>query len=280
MNESSKHIVPIKVNDWLQNATQKLQAIEIPSARLDAELLLAHVLGKSRTWLIAHSDELLPERVIGKTNGLIELRLKRTPLAYLVGHKEFYRRNFIVTPDVLIPRPETEVLIDIALSLPLLESPTIHDAGTGSGCIAITIKREMPSAQVSASDISKEAVLVAQKNADEHRADVTIRQSNLMDTWYSTGGVDLIIANLPYVDRAWERSPETDYEPDLALFAENNGLELIYKLVDQAPSRLIDGGYLLLEADPEQHAAISDYAAKHGFDMIESRDYALLLQKS
>lgn len=280
MNEKSAPLAPVNLKTWLSEASAALSGAGIPSARLDAELLLAHVLKKNRTWLIAHNDEFLSDISQAELAKLITRRQTREPIAYLTGKKEFYGREFAVTSDVLIPRPETETLIDIIKTLPLLESPTIHDVGTGSGCIAITIALELPSSQVSASDISIEAVTIARKNATKLGASVSIRTDDIMKSHYTTGGLDVITANLPYVDSQWQTSPETAHEPSLALFALDHGLELIKKLIEQASTRLIENGYLLLEADPCQHAEIASYAKNHGFQLVEGRDYIIVLQKT
>lgn len=278
------------IEDWLAYATHEFTKANIASARLDAELILCHMLGVDRTWLITHAGDSLTLSALSQKGGdrrsgikeygekIILRRLKREPIAYLIGKKEFYRRPFIVTPDVLIPRPETETLIDIAKELHLPDSPVIHDVGTGSGCIAITLALELPRARVSASDISDEALAVARKNAKALAASVTWSQDDLMNRFHET--VDVITANLPYVDRSWEVSPEVKSEPALALFADDGGLELIKQLLPQAADHLHSRGYLLLEADPEQHPAIVAHAKNHGLQYTESRDYIVVLQKN
>lgn len=260
---------------WLQSATEQLQQASIPSARLDAEVILAHTLSVNRTWLHAHRDETINTT---QADHLLAERLKRTPIAYLTGQKEFYGRTFSVTADTLIPRPETETLIDIAKQYGL--SGKIVDVGTGSGCIGITLALET-SSTVTLCDISDEALQVAQKNAQQLGvSDLTFTKSDLLSAFAEKPSVtfDVIVANLPYVDHSWERSPETDHEPPLALFAEDRGLALIKKLIDQTPSLLHPDGHLLLEADPEQFDAITRYA-QADFTTVEVRDYAILLKK-
>ena len=195
----------------------------------------------------------------------------------------FYGRDFLVTNDVLTPRPETEAVIDEVLSLcgkPILpgvkpSSPklnpknlTILDVGTGSGCIAITLKKELPEADIYASDISKKALDIARKNAENLTASINIIISYLCQNVNITP--DIIVANLPYVDKNWDwLSPELDYEPDTALYAEDRGLYLIKKLIDQAPSHLNHDGYLILEADRSQHQKIASYASDY-FDILSN----------
>lgn len=277
MNESSKPLAQITVNLWLSNASATLSDHQIPTPRLDAEVLLAHVLKTDRTWLIAHGADTLESDEKEAADQLLEQRTKRIPIAYLTGVKEFYGRDFIVTSDVLIPRPETETLIDLLKKY--IQGGDAIDVGCGSGCIGITAALEIHGLTVTLSDISQAALDVTKQNSDNLRAHVSFVQSDLLrNPSLARSKYDVIIANLPYVDTRWERSPETDHEPSLALFADNNGLQLIYNLIDQASSHLKTNGYVLLEADPEQHPEIIDYGRKNGFQEIESRDYALLLR--
>lgn len=265
----------MKIREWIVSAEQQLRAAHIPSSRLDAELIACHTLEKSRSWLIAHDDEAF---VPGPADILLARRLTREPIAYILGSKEFYGRSFIVTPDTLIPRPETETLIELAQEHHLTGS--IVDIGTGSGCIGITLALETD-ADITLSDVSQSALDVAKKNVARLGASVHYATSDLLRYWIDRdqdGVFDVIVANLPYVDTAWERSPETDHEPSSALFADNGGLELILKLIEQSTAVLKPHGHLLLEADPEQHRAIIECAKKHGFRLIENRDYAVLLQ--
>ena len=281
MNANSKPLaLPRTINDWLTDTTARLHEAGISSARLDAELILAHAIGKDRSWVIAHDGEVFDDAEKRHlANTLATKRLHRVPIAYLTGSREFYGRKFRVTSDVLIPRPETEVLVEKLLSLTLENNPTVHEVGTGSGCIAVTVALEMPGAHVSASDISPLALKVAEANALSLDADVDFYESDLLDFATSTGHMDVIVANLPYVDETWARSPETDHEPSLALFADEHGLALITKLIGQSESRLVPGGYLLLEADPVQHADIIKTGAAHGLRSVEADDYVVVLRR-
>lgn len=280
--------LPLKapaIKDWLQDAANQLAEVGISSAKLDAEIILAHTLRQNRTYLHAHDDELLSPRQVEIADARLQLRLDRTPIAYIVGHKEFYGRLFKVNPATLIPRPESETIITLLKEL--TAQTTIHlsdtpkrlvDVGTGTGCLGITAKLEVPELEVTLVDISRQALKVAETNAVALHADVAITRSDLLLEYPFVA--DYIIANLPYVDSIWERSPETHYEPSLALFADDEGLALIYKLIDQAPSHLVTGGYLLLEADPRQHDAIIRYTKRQQFRLCEIRDYIILLQKT
>ena len=274
----------LTVNDWLADATRQLVFNNVPSARLDAELLLAHTLRQPRTWLHGHGDDILEDRMIEIANARLDLRIDRVPVAYIVGHKEFYGRRFKVTTATLIPRPESEALIEVLNgTLPINESLLnerplrLVDVGTGSGILGITAKLEHPELDVTLADISRHALKVATTNATTLHAEVTALQSNLLADYPFVA--DIIIANLPYVNPEWERSPETDHEPPLALFAEKNGLSLIFELLIQTKSKLVNGGKLILEADPEQHPDIIKEAIKNGLVLTETNDYALLLEK-
>ena len=206
------------------------------------------------------------------------------PIAYKNGYQDFYGRDFLVTPDVLIPRPETEQIIDAVLNLAgkpylpgvkpsprvLPENPVILDVGTGSGCIAITIKKELPEAEVHATDISKKALQIAQKNAQNHGVHLSFIISHLLDNVKFTP--DVIVANLPYVDKDWDwlDKESLSFEPTIALYAADHGLKLIKELIDAASSK-----YLILEADPCQHQEIINFATKKGLQHPETRGFIL-----
>lgn len=258
------------LDQWLQAASTSLADNMIPSARLDAEIILAHTINRSRTWIHAHGDELLDPRRQDIADTRIQLRLERTPIAYIVGHKEFYGRLFAVTPDVLIPRPESEAVITIALAWIKTHPSAIHavDVGTGSGCLGITLKKECPNIDVTLSDTSARALRIAKQNAAQHNATVRAIEGSLLDPYPLSA--DLILANLPYVDPTWHTSEETAFEPREALFANQDGLALIYELIRQCETKLATTGLVILEADPRQHAAIIDAAHAVGL-----RQYAV-----
>jgi release factor glutamine methyltransferase len=274
---------PPLLNDWLRSATWQLADASIPSARLDAEIILAHTIGKNRTFLHAHGDMPLEPRLHEIADARLRLRLDRTPIAYIVGHKEFYGRLFKVTPATLIPRPESEDIITLVKELLskntslLATQQRLVDVGTGSGCLGITAKCEIPELDVTLLDISQHALTVARKNAEKLHADITITRSDLLDHYPFT--TNFIVANLPYVDPSWQRSPETQHEPAIALFASDNGLHLVKKLITQAPSHLAPGGFLLLEADPRQHKAIVETAKNHDLRLRSIRGFVVCLEK-
>lgn len=271
--------------DWLTGATKLLTMHGTPSARLDAEIILAHTIRKPRTWLHAHSDDPLDLRQREIADARVELRREHTPVAYIIGHKEFYGRRFKVTPATLIPRPESEAVIRQLAPLvgakltPIAPEPLhVVDVGTGSGCLGITAKLEWPAMHVTLTDKSQHALAIAKENARTLNADVAFYRGDLL-RGYSLPA-DIIIANLPYVDREWSVSPDTHAEPDDALYADQHGLALIYTLITQSTPLLTPHGFLLLEADPTQHDAIIARAAQHQFNHVATDGYCITLQRS
>lgn len=273
------------ISDWLKLATQRLKYVDIPSARLDAELILAHTLRKSRTYLHAHIDQSLTARELEIAEARLALRIDRVPVAYIIGHKEFYGRLFQVTTATLIPRPESETIIELLKELVrltpprLLASPHLRliDVGTGSGCLGITAKLELPELDVTLADISRHALAIATKNSQRLHADTTVLQSDLLINYPFEA--DFILANLPYVDRSWDTPPELEHEPALALYADDDGLHLIKKIIQQANTGLTPGGHLLLEADTSQLDAISHFALAHGFIETARRGFIICLKR-
>lgn len=266
------------ISFWLKNAAKSLKDAGIPSARLDAELILANTLRKNRTYLHAHLDEEIDPRRVDIANARLDLRLDRVPMAYILGYKEFYGRKFAVSPAVLVPRPESEDMISLFLDATAgeIEQKVLIDVGTGSGCLGITAALERTNISVILSDISKDALRIAEKNADDHRARVKIQQQSLLNGQLEP--VDYIFANLPYVDKDWEVSPELQYEPKIALFTEDGGLKLILELIRQAPRCLAPNGQLFIEADPTQHERIIQAAAKQNFKLAAIQHYIIVLR--
>lgn len=270
------------INQWLHSATVQLAGAGIGSAKLDAEIILAHTIHQKRTFLHAHGEELLTLRQLEIADARLQLRLDRTPIAYILGHKEFYGRQFRTTPATLIPRPESETIITILKDLIAKNTPSISgtkrliDVGTGTGCLGITAKLEIPELDVTLSDISRHALTIATFNAKKLRADVTTLQSNLLDEYPFQP--HYITANLPYVDPSWERSPETNHEPPQALFANENGLHLIRLLIKQVSILPKNEMYILLEADPRQHARIIQLAKASGLTLERTDGFIVCLK--
>ena len=247
------------------------------SAALDAEIILAHTLRKPRTWLHAHDDDSIDAQQLAIANARLALRLEHTPIAYIIGHKEFYGRRFHVTPATLVPRPESETIITLLGQIIEPNHHTLLDVGTGSGCLGITAKLKYPKLDVTLSDVSRDALDVAVINARNFNTTINIVLSDLLTN--IPGSFDVIVANLPYVDKEWETSPDTAHEPTLALFAEDHGLKLIKDLMSQAYRHLNPKGYLLLETDPCQHADIILFALKIGYTHEMTDDYIVVLSR-
>lgn len=200
---------------------------------------------------------------------------------------DFYGRDFVVTPDVLIPRPETEMMVDAVLNLcgkaylpgvkpseaRLSQDCRILDVGTGSGCVAVSLALELPEASVTACDISENALRIAQENASKLEAKVKFAKSDLMDE--IRGDFDIVVANLPYVDANWDWIDKQALakEPSIALYADDGGLALVKRLINQASERKVP--YLILEADPCQHERIIDHAGTHGYQLLETWGFAM-----
>lgn len=276
------------IHEWLKEA--KVRGID----PLDAELILLHVLEKDdRTYLALHTDDNLGADVISECEKLVQRRLMKEPLAYILGFREFYGRKFFVSDgDVktLIPRPESEQIIDIAKEI---VPETILDVGAGSGVLALTLAVEIPEAKVVASDVFTSYSRIIEKNAKNLGfsevnyapkldstsviSKLTFVQSDLLDD--IDFHFDLIVANLPYVDKTWDwiDADALDYEPSTALFADDSGLFLIKKLICQVKEKSASD-YLILEADPCQFTAITSYASEFGLTLLEERGFQLLFR--
>ncbi|MCK0154961.1 peptide chain release factor N(5)-glutamine methyltransferase [Alcanivorax sp. S6407] len=258
----------MRIDVALRDARSRLASS--PSASLDAELLLCHVLKQTRTWLFTWSDRELDADQLVAFEALLARRQTGEPVAHLTGEREFFGRPFRVTADTLIPRPDTETLIDVALTLPLPKSATVVDLGTGTGAIGITLALEQPDWQVTLVDYSDAALQVAQYNAGQLGAPVRC----VAGSWLTPcdGPFDLIVSNPPYIDAADHHLDEGDvrFEPRSALVAENHGLADLSDIVRQASGKLVDGGWLMLEHGFEQSEAVRTLLAEAGFDQVRT----------
>lgn len=275
---------PKTVEDWLKFASQKLTKAEIPSAKLDAELILAKVLEIERTKLHSHPFRKLSRQQIFHANNFLNKRAKRIPLAYIFNEKEFFGRKFYVNKDVLVPRPETENIIEIVKKI-AKSGDTILDVGTGSGTIPVSLKAELgDEIEVLASDISPPALAVANLNSKKLlNQEIELFESDLLDKIpeETLSKITIITANLPYVDRNWidfSKENELHHEPEIALYAEENGLALIKKLIQQT-KKCPRINFLILEADPEQFEEIEIFAKNFGFSKKEILDYTICFKK-
>jgi len=279
----------MEIGEALAQAVTQLRNEGVDSPRLDSELLLAYVLGVNRAAILAHPNQRLTPKALTRFRDLVDRRARREPLAYIVGHREFHGLDLCLNPHVLIPRPETELLVEHALKLArgLALRPRIVDVGAGSGAIAVTLAVHLPQARIYALDASPEALAVVAENAERHgvRDRVRCLQGDLLEplarletaedgasteppwagqadpAWQSQVG--LITANLPYVTtNEWrELAPEIrEYEPRAALDGGPDGLNLIRRLLDTAGPFLRPGGSLLLEIGASQGEAVTALA--------------------
>jgi release factor glutamine methyltransferase len=264
----------LTIVEVLKLSADYLQKHGSDSARLDAELLLAHALRLRRLDLYLKFDQPLAEPDLSSYRGLVAQRGKGEPVAYLIGHKEFMGLDFEVTPAVLVPNPDTEVLVlrAVAIVRDTVRPLRVADIGTGSGCIAISIAHYASNSEVWASDISSEALEVAARNVAKHSAGdrVHLARGDLMQPL--TGTFDLICANLPYVAAGSRLAPEVVAQPAGALYAENGGAALVTRLLYEAPSRLNPAGRVLAELDPAILSAVKDSAARNFWEHKVHRD--------
>ncbi|MCC7230954.1 MAG: peptide chain release factor N(5)-glutamine methyltransferase [Fimbriimonadaceae bacterium] len=248
------------VQEWVREAAARLQSAGIESAKLEAQVLAAHVLNTNRTWILTHPTEEFYDLA---AETLLQRREGREPLAYIVGRREFFGRMFRVRPGVLIPRQETETLLEAALAS--LESGPILDIGTGSGCLAITLKLERPEVNVTGLDISPIALDVASGNAESLGAEVDWVQSDLFECIRGRH-FEIIVSNPPYIGIAEPLIPEVrDFEPGSALFAGKDGLDFYRRLASETAPYLAPDGRIFLEVGHEQSDAVKVLFIEHGW---------------
>lgn len=257
------------VGDWLARAQATLSESESP--RADAELLLMHVLDVNRAWLYTWPEKALTESQCGELDALLARRREGHPVAHLTGVREFWSLPLRVAPSTLIPRPDTETLIEWVLDLPLPTAARAVDLGTGTGAIALALKSEHPHWQVDAVEFNAGAVALATDNARRLRLDVKVMQGS----WYEPlqPSYDLIVSNPPYIDPDDHHLNEGDvrFEPASALVAEASGMADLLHIIDHAPDYLTPGGWLLLEHGYDQASQVCDYLRQRGFDQVENR---------
>jgi release factor glutamine methyltransferase len=235
-------------------------------ARLDAQLLLAHLLQRQRTWLLAHDDARLDVAQSATWRALLARRAGGEPLAYMVGEREFHGLALRVSPAVLVPRPETELLVDWALEcLPAAPAGEIIDLGTGSGAVALAIKRAWPRAEVCASDISAAALQVARANAERLALQLTFLEGCWWDVAGARGRFGLAVSNPPYVAGDDPHLIALAHEPRIALTPGGDGLAALRQIIEGAPAHLLPGAWLLLEHGHDQADAVQRMLAARGF---------------
>lgn len=247
----------------IKQATERLEANARGDARLDAETLLMHVLGRDRAYLYAHPELELSCRELNGYNEFLERRACGEPLQYITGHQEFWGLDLLVTPSVLIPRPETEHSVEAALELLRdIDSPRIVDVGTGSGCIALALASELPKAKIDAADISTDALMIARRNAQRLGLGdrIEFAQSDLLGKYLDLGPkYDMVVSNPPYVGESEADKLQIEvrqHEPHCALFGGEQGLDIYHRLIPQARQVLKPDRWLVMEIGFSQEQAI------------------------
>lgn len=266
----------MRIDEYLREATDLLRKGGISTPALDAEVITAHFLRMERHQLVTWNDRVLSDSEKSVIDKAIKKRLKFEPVAYITGVKEFYSLEFIVNRDVLIPRPETELLVDMAIYWAGLNS-SVLDLCTGSGAIAVALKHSRGDLDVCASDISEKALKVAEKNAEKilGKRRISFFHGDLFAP-FKGEKFDLIVSNPPYVSAhlngALQR--ELDFEPEAALYADDDGRTVIRKIIEGAPEYLSEKGVLLLEIGSNHREFIHEAGEKHGFTVSVLNDYA------
>ncbi|MDM9618051.1 peptide chain release factor N(5)-glutamine methyltransferase [Kosakonia cowanii] len=264
----------MEYQQWLREAVSQLQASESP--RRDAEILLGFVTGKARTFILAFGETPLTDEQQEQLAGLLARRVRGEPVAHLIGEREFWSLPLFVSPATLIPRPDTECLVEQALARLPAAPCRILDLGTGTGAIALALASERPDCRVTAVDLIPDAVALAQRNADH----LGIRNIEIVQSrWFSAlegQQFSLIVSNPPYIDAQDPHLAQGDvrFEPLSALVAADNGLADLYTLIKDAPRYLLPQGWLLLEHGWQQGAAVREIFARYGWQQVETcRDY-------
>ena len=252
------------IRETLQRTHGNLESVGISDARLESEVMVMNVMRMPRQDLFSHQEDGVNAQQERELAQIVERRLKREPLAYILAYKEFYGINLLVNSDVLIPRPETETMVEHALFMALMGMETtelvIADVGTGTGAIAINLAIHLPAARIYAIDAADAVLDVASHNIRAHNvADrIKLAKGDLLEPLLEP--VDLLVANLPYIptSRIPTLQPEIQWEPSAALDGGDDGLDLIRRLMSQAPDKLKENGIILLELDPEQVPAVEE----------------------
>jgi release factor glutamine methyltransferase len=272
----SNKLPNFSIANALGEGTQRLQEAAVPEARRHAGSLLAHVLGRDRSFLIAHADEAVTAEEFRSFKFLIERRAGGEPMQYITGHQEFFKLDFEVTPAVLIPRPETELIVEAALEILRDEpQPRIVDVGTGSGCLVISLLHELSAARGLATDVSVPALQVAQRNAQRHGVNdrLALVGSDCFSGLRADGSVHLMVSNPPYVsdDEMNGLQREVRYEPAAALAGGPDGLSVIQRLLLGARPFLHSGGHFVFEIGFGQSEAMEQLIDRHVWKLIEIR---------
>lgn len=267
----------MKVTDWLKSAEKRLRQAGIGTARLDALVLLEDASQHDRAWLLAHPEYELKATQIASLKNLLKRRAQHEPLAYLRGKTEFYGREFLVTPAVLEPRPESETMIDLLKKLPDLPSDVrISDVGAGSGALGITAALELPKSHVELLELDLQALKVAKMNVDKFTLHLPVTKSDLLSS--SKNNSQVLLCNLPYVPDSFQINPAALHEPRTAIFGGTDGLNLYRRLFMMAQKQPLRPLYILTEALPPQHAGLQAIANQHSYTQADEDDFIQLFR--
>jgi release factor glutamine methyltransferase len=264
------------LREAIREAETVLVSADSPHPKLDAEALLLLALGREgdRAYLLAHPDLVLDCATATRYWELVEQRATGKPMQYITGHQEFWGLDFMVTPDVLIPRPETEHSVEAVIEIVhrrALEAPEILDVGTGSGCIAVALARALPNASVTALDISAHALAIARRNIERHQVRVELLESDLL-TAVVGRKFDIVVSNPPYIGTEHPENAQRqvrDFEPALALWGGTTGLEIYERLVPQAHAALKPGGHLVFEIGYSIESAVRALLSEAEWEQVE-----------
>lgn len=264
---------------WLQKATGRFTQAGIGTARLDALVLLEDISGKDRSWLLAHPEHKLSAAETSQLNKLLKKRAAHEPLAYVRGKTEFYGRQFLITPDVLEPRPESETMIEQLKSLSdLPPQPCLADVGTGSGALGITAALELPGTHVELLEADDRALRVAKMNVDKFTLELPCLKTDLLEG--SSRRYDVLLCNLPYVPDNFHINLAAAHEPRLAIFGGRDGLQLYRKLFHQIQTMGRRPLYFLSESLPPQHDRLKEIAAGADYRQIAEDDFIQVFRRS
>lgn len=276
----------MNIGNWLTAATKKLEAAGIGTARLDALVLLEDIIKKDRGQLLAEPEAELSPAQIAKLTNLLNRRMTHEPLAYVRGRTEFYGRNFVITPDVLEPRPESETMIELLIKLSRgmtsTTSPAITsldwnanlrlaDVGSGSGALGITAKLELPNIEVELIDIDEKGLEVSKMNVDLFTISINVIKSDLLAN--CSNDYDILLCNLPYVPDDYQINDAAMHEPQIAIFGGADGLDIYRKLFEQIKIRSNKPLLILTEALPPQHAELELIAKSSGYVLCDKEDF-------
>lgn len=267
----------MNVQVFLEDATKILKQAGIATARLDCLVLLEDALGVDRATILAHPEMRVSQAKLRKLNKQITQRKQHTPLAYIRGRAPFYGREFIVNERILVPRPESETMIDLLKKLPLPAGPKVVDIGTGTGCLGITAALELKHVKLELYDIDLVAIRLAKQNARAFNVTVACRKSNLLELKPVT---DVLLANLPYVPDSYKLNQAAEHEPRHAIFGGKDGLDLYRRLWQQIAALPDQPLFVLTESMPPQHQTLSNLAQAAGYLPYQDEDFIQVFESA